>query len=341
MQNVLKQFGAKDINSFELKYSRSIVNLTSLYALTLILILFISSSVSYSVFSTRVGKRFNRIPPSALVQQAPKPPTAEEVRADFVEVMILVNTLLLLLSVLLSYFLARMTLYPIKKAYNLQRSFLANASHELRTPLSILQLDLENVLADPSLRHDIKGRAKSNLEEVGRMSRLVGDLLLLSRMDEARTEKTVSSVDITKLLKRVVDQFEPLAKIHTVTLTLHAEEDIAIFTHEDLLFQTITNVIKNAIIYNKPEGSVAISAIQTTTRVRITISDTGVGISKQDIKNVFNRFYRVDESRSRSTGGSGLGLSIVKSSVEYLGGKVQLESKLSKGTVVTLDFPRS
>lgn len=345
MQNVLKQSGVKGTGSFEKRFQRSIVTLTVFYALTLAIIIFISGVVSYSTFSSRIGRRFEKFPPHPQTQQITplKMPTVEEVRTDFIESLILVDGFLLLLAIILSYWLARVTLYPIKKSYEQQRQFLGNASHELRTPLSILQLDLENELADSSLKENIKRRARSNLEEVGRMSRLVGDLLLLSRLDENKpVTRTISPVNTTTVLDKAVDHLRVLATTHSVEITVNhtQEKDIVITSNEDLLFHALTNIIKNAIVYNKPAGTVVITVAPSHKEIAITITDTGIGINKDQLNKIFDRFYRIEESRSRQTGGSGLGLSIVRSSIEHIGGKISIESNIEKGTSVFITLPR-
>lgn len=346
MRNVLKQYGVKDTGSFEKHFQRSILTLTIFYATTLAIILFVSGAVSYSTFSSRIGHRFERFPPpdtDIFLENLPSHlPTAEEVRTDFIESLILVNGILLLLAGVLSYWLALVTLYPIKKAYEKQRQFLGNASHELRTPLSILQLDLENELADSSLKENIKRRARSNLEEVGRMSRLVGDLLLLSRLDENKPiTKTLNRINIHKVIDNAVTHLRTLSETNNVELRVQSIEngELLIVSNEDLLFHVLTNIIKNAIVYNKPNGVVDISVTLKQKNIAITITDTGIGISKDQVKKIFDRFYRIEESRSRQTGGSGLGLSIVRSSLEHIGGKISMESEIGKGTSVVITLP--
>lgn len=358
MQKESKQSGAKVIGSFERRYNRSLITLTVLYTLVLAVILSISAGVGYSAFSKRLERRFNRLPPppsgqvvilfDRAVPSAQLPeramPTAADVRADFVRSLVATNGTLIILASILSYFLAKMTLRPIKSAYDRQREFLANASHELRTPLSILQLELENELADTALADSHKERTRSNLEEVGKMSKLVGDLLLLSRIDEdAASSGKTTVIDFGSMLESAVDRLRPLARSHNVGLILkkHEGADASLETNEDLLFQAMTNIIKNGIIYNKEGGTVEVQAYATKTKASVKVIDTGVGIKKEDLGRIFDRFYRIDASRSRETGGSGLGLSIVRSAVLRLGGKISIESEFGKGTTIVIELPRT
>jgi signal transduction histidine kinase len=269
------------------------------------------------------------------------PPRPEEVLQDLQGSLLVVNGLLLVLASVLSYWLAGVTLEPIQESYNRQRRFLSDASHELRTPLAILQADLENVLSDPHALADMREQAKSHLEETERMSLIVKDLLLLSRLDEAASPVELSqSVDLPALLQTTVHRFDAFAKQHDVRLSFASSvPSFALITQEQLLTQALSNLVRNAIIYNKPQGTVHISLEKDVSTVRIQIEDTGIGISPEDVDKIFERFYRVDKSRSRLTGGSGLGLSITRSIVEQLHGSLQLKSALGTGTHITLSFP--
>ncbi len=348
MQNASKPSAAKGTASFESRYNRSILALTGLYAAILAVILFISGTVSFTAFSSRVSRRFDRFPPPAAGQlfapmrEDQRFPTANEVRRDFVESLIIVNASMLMLAGLLSYFLARMTLKPIKKSYDAQRQFLADASHELRTPLAVLQLALENEQADPRASAPARERAASNLEEIRRMARIVSDLLLISRLDDGRMETLGRSIELKPFLAGIAAQLSPLAESRGVTLSLDgAVPDIALPADEGLLSRAVTNVVENAILYNRPGGKAKIIAAAASASVTITVVDTGTGIAQKHIGRVFDRFYRADESRTRATGGSGLGLAIARSSIEHLGGSIRLESEFAAGTTVTITLPRA
>jgi signal transduction histidine kinase len=346
MQNVLKPFGEKDTGSLSGSFHRARVRLTCVYVAILAIILCLSSSILYSAFSKQLERRFERFRPrpTFILPEGIIPPSSAEVRADLIDSLIMVNGFLLLLAGLLSYHLAGMTLEPIQIAYQRQRRFLSDASHELRTPLAILQTDLENELQDTSLSTTEQEQRKSNLEEVERMGRLVSDLLLLSRFDEEGSTQQVSTtiVDLNDIVRTAVTRLEGVAKRHHVSLHYTVlSESLKIQTQSELLLHALTNILQNAIAYNVPDGTVAASLTVDENRARITITDTGIGIAKEDLAKIFERFYRTDKSRSRQTGGSGLGLSIVQSLLKRLGGSVDIQSTVHKGTVVTVYLPLS
>jgi len=346
MRSVSEQFGAKDINSFNKRFKYSLRKLTFLYVITLSVILFLSSSILYSAFNSRVSDRYRGFSEDidTVTENFPRQfsPTQEELQEDLVESLMLVNGILLLVGAVMSYWLAQKTLNPLKESYENQKRFIADVSHELRTPLSILKIDLENKIYSKNRPHgDIEG-IKSNIEEVDRMSKLVDDLLVLSRLNEEgiNTQKIIGEVDISSLLKNSVNRLVPLAAEHHVSIKLEEKNNnINIKTDENLLNKIITNLVKNAILYNKPEGEVRINANIENKNLIIKIQDTGIGIPKNDLNRIFERFYRIDKSRSRQTGGSGLGLSIVESSIKTLGGEIKIESKIGTGTIITVRLP--
>lgn len=345
MPRALKPSGERGTGSIRDRFWTARTQLTFTYTAILAVILCISSGILYSAFSNRLARRFERNPqrPPIFLQEGMAPPRAEDVLRDLFYSLVFVNGLLLVLASILSYWLAGITLDPIRETYERQRRFLSDASHELRTPLAILQADLENTLNAGSLSADEKARIESHLEEVARMGQIVKDLLLLSRLDETNLpEEPTRSVELVTFLHELKERFEQFAKQHQVTLTTKISLDtLAILTKPELLAQAVSNLIKNAIIYNKPEGSVHITLKKESSHALIEISDTGIGMSSEHVDKAFDRFYRVDKSRSRQTGGSGLGLSITQTIIDQLGGKIEVKSQLGTGTTISLTLPLS
>jgi len=314
------------------------------YVAILAAILFSSATITRSIFSQRLNERFHSYQDYSETrpEYMPAPPDVEDVRGDLLRVTILVNGLLLLVAGGLSYLLAGVTLRPIQSAYNRQRQFLSDASHELRTPLAILQTNLENEQASARTAASQKV-VESHLEEVHRMSRLVGDLLTLSRLNDGKLSKPkMVEVDLLSVADASVDRLRSLARKHGVALAL--SEDVGnrisvLSPSADLLMEAVTNVIHNAIVYNKDGGRVDVSVGVQGRFATVTVQDTGVGIEDGEVKKVFDRFYRSEKSRSRQTGGSGLGLSIAQSIMRTLGGSIAITSEPGKGTVALLTLP--
>jgi signal transduction histidine kinase len=308
-----------------------------------------SSGVLYSAFSARLEKRFHPRVEILEIQFRPIEtantfPSPDDVREDLVNLLLLVNGFLLLIAGALSYKLAEWTLAPLKKTFERERRFLGDASHELRTPISILKMDMENELMNSRLSDTQKKKVLSNLEEVNRMGGLVNDLLTVSRLadDGAALTRVLRPLNVSELIRKTVSRLDLMAKEQNVTMsTSLPEADSTLKTDEALLDAAITNCVKNAITYNKPNGTVKITLIPGDSECTIMIADTGIGMTKPDSEKIFERFFRIDRSRSRKTGGSGLGLSIVKSAVKELGGRVTLTSEPNIGTTIAIVLPRN
>jgi two-component system, OmpR family, sensor histidine kinase CiaH len=340
MQNESKPYGEKATASFETRFLSTIWILTLKYTVVLAAILLISSGVLYSAFSSRLGARYAGYRPSVIVLPQGivfrQPPSQEDVRKDFVQSLVVVNGMLLVLAGIVSYFLARTTLDPIKKSYEKQQKFLADASHELRTPLAILQLDMENELANTP-----NEQTESHLEEVKRMSKIVADLLSLSRIDRAQISPEFKTLEINGVVEQLIKKFESLASQEKVTLVFEKHNEIKLKTSSEKLEAILSNLLKNAVVYNKPGGLVTVSISSEKNLVTIKVADTGVGIQEHELPKIFDRFYRTDKSRSRQSGGTGLGLSIVHSTVQELGGSITVKSKYGEGTEFTLKLPKT
>lgn len=344
MPSALKQFGEKATGWTD-PFQITRLKLTALYAALLLTILIISSVTTHSFFSQRLERRFD----SHLVM--PLPPRRMnidrearlQVRRELIESLIFVNGTLFVLAVGLSYVLAGLTLKPIRNMYDKQRRFISDASHELRTPLAILQTELENRLSDSEVKNQEKESAKSHLEEVGRMNGIIENLLLLSRLENDIPVKTKKRVlNLALLTDKTIGRFLPYAvkrDIALSALSTRNRKPLAVLGNEELLAQAIGNVLKNAIDYNRPGGKVNVSLKKSRDQVELTVSDTGIGIPESEITKLFDRFYRVDKSRSRALGGTGLGLSIAQTIIHSHGGSINITSKPDKGTHVTIWLP--
>jgi len=181
---------------------------------------------------------------------------------------------------------------------------------------------------------------KSNIEEIDRMTRMAENLLLLSRMDASGKKINLSRVFLSKIVERSIERMKPYAEEKNVTLESHIQEGIVISGDEDQLHRLLYNLIKNAIDYNVDGGRVDVDLKSLPKSVLLTISDTGIGIPSQDLPHIFDRFYRVDRSRSQKIGGSGLGLAIVRAIVDAHHGSISVKSSPGKGTTIQVHFPK-
>jgi signal transduction histidine kinase len=223
-------------------------------------------------------------------------------------------------------------------AFARERQLVADASHELRTPLTALQLSLDGVRSDPDATlEDYQRVADEAAAAATRMRRLVQDLLALA--DTGQTP-TPASVAVAPLVDSVIEELEPLADQRSVMLGSAVPAGLVVRADADSLNRALRNLVENAIRYNNEGGHVmAEQATAPPGWVALAVRDDGIGISPEHQARIFDRFYRVDRSRSRAEGGSGLGLSIVAKLVADMGGTVRVESQVGKGSRFVVVLP--
>jgi two-component system phosphate regulon sensor histidine kinase PhoR len=237
----------------------------------------------------------------------------------------------------------------VRRLERMRSEFVANVSHELKTPIAAVKGFAETLLAGAL---NDKETAKSFLQiifdESERLNRLIGDILELSKIESKRIPMHFSPVDMKSLVERSLHMMRSEAEKKHITLDMQVEENIYIEADEDRLRQILINLLSNGISYTPEGGKVKVSVepVHSSTdrdgeyeRIRLIISDSGIGIPKKDLPRIFERFYRVDKARSRSSGGTGLGLSIVKYLVEMHKGTIQVESEVGIGTKFVIELP--
>ncbi|MDD3438547.1 MAG: ATP-binding protein [Clostridiaceae bacterium] len=228
-----------------------------------------------------------------------------------------------------------------EKLDKMRKEFVANVSHELRTPLTTIRSYTETLLdgASDNKEYTLNFLKVINSESE-RMTRLVKDLLQLSKLDYDKMEWNMKSLNILNLLRDCVVKMEMAARQKNQSLSFEAIGELCeINGDKDRIEQVIINIISNAIKYTPENGSIKVTAKRLKDSVEIRIADSGIGIPKEDLPRLFERFYRVDKARSRSMGGTGLGLSIAKNIVEAHKGSIRIESEYGKGSEVIINFP--
>ena len=230
-----------------------------------------------------------------------------------------------------------------RKLDDSRREFVANVSHELRTPLTNVRGYAETLMSADDIDRDIQMRFLGVISsEADRMTRIVKDLLTLTRLDYNRMEMHMQRMDLRELGQKAAAAMEGQAKNQGLTLTCDLPAEMPAVTGDpERIQQVIINIITNAIKYNKPQGSIAITGGVEAEQVFLRVEDTGIGVPKADLERLFERFYRVDKARSRESGGTGLGLAIAKQIVETHGGRIGFDSEYGKGSIVTLYLPRA
>lgn len=221
----------------------------------------------------------------------------------------------------------------------LRQQFVSDASHELKTPLSAIRLLADSVLQNEDMDADtVKDFMGDIGQEIDRLSRTTEKLMLLTKLDSA-APPPLYVLYPAPVIRRAAHMLEPLAESAGVSLKCELSERCSMMGNYDELYTVVFNLIENAIKYNHPGGAVRVLCFAKDVYLQIIVDDTGVGIPEEDLPRVFDRFYRVDKARSREAGGTGLGLSIVAQTVERMGGQIDVDSILGKGTRFTLSFP--
>ncbi len=219
-----------------------------------------------------------------------------------------------------------------------RREFVANVSHELKTPIAVLKSLLETLYEEED-REEKKVFLEKALKRVEDMRRLVEDLLILTKLESGEERIKREDVDLRLLVEEVFDLLEPQAKERNISLINYVDKELKVKGDWDKLFLLLKNLVDNAIKYNKEGGKVEVKAKRENQYVQLQVQDTGIGIPKEHIPFIFERFYRVDPSRSRNLGGTGLGLSIVKHIALSHGGKIEVQSKEGVGSIFSVFLP--
>ena len=230
----------------------------------------------------------------------------------------------------------------LKKMDQVRRDFVANVSHELRTPLSILRGYIETLLDSPETSREELSRILRVMERHSkRLDLLAGDLLTLAQLESANPHLQLGDIHLSSFLREVIHDLEKkLANKHLQLLVDISPDLPPIHADRTRLQEALYNLIDNAVKYSRERGEIRLSARQHDGEIELTVSDDGIGIAKEDLPRIFERFYRADKARSPDkVRGTGLGLAIVKHIAQLHGGRVEAESELEKGTTIRLVLP--
>ena len=233
------------------------------------------------------------------------------------------------------------TLDDLKKSEQTRREFVANVSHELRTPITSIRSYAETLDEDPRMDPDTRHRFLDVIvNESDRMTKIVQDLLTLSRFDAGSIEFTFEKFSFEKSVRDVYAATRLDAQNHRHEFTLEFLTPVPEIRGDSArIEQVLINMVSNAIKYTKDGGKIRMTAGAREDTVWCTVRDNGIGIPKEDVNKVFDRFYRVDKARSRESGGTGLGLSIAKEIAARHGGSISVQSAPGRGTAITVTLP--
>jgi two-component system sensor histidine kinase VicK len=222
-----------------------------------------------------------------------------------------------------------------------RREFVANVSHELRTPLTNVKSYTETLISDEEIPSKMRERfLRVILNETDRMAHIVKDLLTLTRMDYGRLDWNFEPINTVQLFEEIAEAMRGEASLKGHSLILRLGEGLPSITGDrDRLQQAVANLISNAIKYTPDDGKITIDVYSSGGNLSFCVTDNGLGIPKEDIPRLFERFYRVDKGRSREMGGTGLGLSIAKDIIDHHKGTIEVKSGVGEGTSITVTLP--
>lgn len=259
---------------------------------------------------------------------------------DFERIVIISFVTFWLISLILSYFLTRLTMRPIITSWKKQSEFVNDAAHELRTPLAIIQGKLEYMFTKPN--KTIIDEAESisvSLDEVNRLNSLTNSLLELARADQATTKVSMRLTEPEHFLPDPIKPFKDIIESQNKHFEIDIHEKITLRVDKDKIKQLLIILLDNATKYTPEGGTIKIYDYLDNGKYYFAVSDTGVGISDADKQKIFGRFYRVDKSRTKPTGGNGLGLAIAKQIVGIHHGKIFVKDNHPTGIIFTVELP--
>jgi heavy metal sensor kinase len=227
----------------------------------------------------------------------------------------------------------------LEKAFQRQKQFTSDASHELRTPLAVIEAESTLALQKERPPGDYQQSLETVSQESRRMSSLIDQLLTLARADAGKEQWNFTEANLGKLISDLSADVEILCQDKGLVCQLGETPDLVVKGDEARLRELFMNVMDNAIRYTPPPGTISVSLGRDGQTAVVSIKDTGVGIPAEEIPFIFDRFYRVDKSRSRAEGGTGLGLAICKHIAEAHGGKIKVESQVGAGSTFSVYLP--
>jgi two-component system phosphate regulon sensor histidine kinase PhoR len=230
----------------------------------------------------------------------------------------------------------------LKKMDQVRRDFVANVSHELRTPLSILRGYIETLLDNPKTPHDELLRILRVMERhSNRLEQLVENLLTLAQLESGNSELQLGMVDLSEFLREMIRDWEKKLTTKQISIVMDIQPKLLpIRADRTRLQEALYNLLDNAVKYSREQSEIRVSARQCDSEIELSVSDEGIGIAKEDLPRIFERFYRADKARSPDkVRGTGLGLAIVKHIAQLHGGRVEAESEVEKGTTIRVLLP--
>lgn len=250
------------------------------------------------------------------------------------------SLIMLVLIYIISRVLTNRSIRPIKEAFNKQKQFIADASHELKTPLAVIKTNVDVLTSNSDETVSSQSKWIHYIQsEIDRMNKLVYDLLYLAKVDDSEVKLIFSEFDLSNTIESVLLTMEANFYEKNLKLDYTIEPNIKIYGNKEQIIQVMMILLDNAVKYTSENGNIKLTLNKNNQTARIVVTNTGEGISNEHIDKIFDRFYRTDSSRTRKSGGYGLGLSIAKAIISGHQGKISAESILGKSTAFKVTLP--
>ncbi|MCR4285701.1 MAG: HAMP domain-containing histidine kinase, partial [Candidatus Kaiserbacteria bacterium] len=293
-------------------FNGAVIRLTAYYTIGVCVILLAFNVLVYTLISADIQSAFLVDDERGDIIDLQDESISHEIKENLIDVLITTDGFLLIITISISYLLARRTLTPLAESYERQKRFISDAAHELRTPLSVMKAGTELILNGTRSESEYKTYVIELQEEVERIIRLSNDLLILAQHEGGTTSSSTPFL-FSNVCETACKDMSSYAVLKGVTLNTSIESNVSLVGNENDMLRLVLNLLKNAIDYNRPEGTVTLTISEREGSVFLIVSDTGVGIDEIHFPHIFERFYKVDQARrQKDVVGSGLGLSIVK-----------------------------
>lgn len=260
---------------------------------------------------------------------------------ELLKTFIVIGCISLIVLLLISIYLTNKSIIPIKETFEKQKQFIADASHELKTPLAIIKTNTSLILSQPddTIKNQSKWINYIN-SQTDRMSVLINEMLSLAKMDTAENQLPLSHINLSKIVESMLLMFDAIIYENNINLETNISKDLFVNGDKESLKKLFSIIMDNAIKHTNKQGTITVSLFTYKNKIKMIIRNTGEGIAPENLERVFERFYRVDNSRDRETGGYGLGLSIASSIVKQHNGKIYARSKVGEFTSFIVELPQ-
>jgi signal transduction histidine kinase len=240
----------------------------------------------------------------------------------------------------ISRFFANKSIIPIKEAFDKQKQFIADASHELKTPLAVINTNVDVLLSNGEDAINTQSKWLHYIKsEVERMTKLTNDLLYLTQVNYSDIKMIYSDFNMSDTVESIILTMEAVIYENDILLDYSIEPNLTIYGNSEQIKQVVMILLDNALKYTDPNGNINLNLKREYSNIVLSLTNTGEGIPEEHLDKIFDRFYRIDKSRSRNSGGYGLGLAIAKTIVEQHGGKISVKSILNGSTTFKVELP--